>query len=310
MSVATSARAAGNDRAVWSGKRCVAVLGVAAVLVVGCVHNVDEPAGLPTATVTVSRIATLAALLPDEVAARGRLVIGVNLPQPPNQFRDSAGRIVGFDIDLITAVATILGLRADYRQADFEKIIPAVRAGGYDIGTASFTDTRERERVVDFVTYYATGTLWVQRAGSTLTPQSACGSTVAVQTATMADTHEVPAESAACRRRGLPPIEKVKFDRQDVATNALMLGRVAAMSADQPVSLWAIEQSGGRLVAAGEPSTPTPYGWPVAKDSGLAEPIRQALQHLIDTGDYRRIAAAWNLTSGMVSAAVINGALN
>jgi len=305
VSVAPGGHPAGNDGTVRIRTWGVALLWAATVLTGGCVHNVDEPAGLPTTTVAVSRVA---ALVPPAVAARSRLVIGVNLPQPPNQFRDSAGRIVGFDIDLITAVATTLGLRADFRQADFEKIIPAVRAGAYDVGTASFTDTRARERVVDFVTYFATGTLWVQRAGSTLTPQRACGRTVAVQTATMADTHEVPAASAACRRRGHPPVEKVKFDRQDVATNALLLGRVQAMAADRPVSAWAIEQSGGRLVAAGKPSTPAPYGWPVAKDGGLAEPIRRAVQHLIDTGAYRRIAEAWTLTSGMVTAAVINGA--
>ncbi|OBJ71651.1 ABC transporter substrate-binding protein [Mycobacterium sp. 1274756.6] len=275
----------------------------------GCVQNADESDGLPAVPVTATRVDAIAATVPAPIADAGRLVIGVNLPQPPNQFHDARGRVVGFDIDLMDAVAAVLGLTTSYQQADFEKIIPAVRGGTFDVGIASFTDTVERERVVDFVTYFATGTLWTQRPGPPIDPDDACGLRVAVQTATMADTHEIPAKSAACELDGRPPIEKVKFERQDVATNALLLGRVDAMSADHPVARWAIDQTDGRLIAAGESAGLSPYGWPVAKGSALAESLRLALTHLIDTGDYRAIAQAWNLESGMIRVPVINGAL-
>lgn len=290
-------------------RRALAAAVTVCAVAPGCVQNADETDGLPTVTVTATRVDAIAATVPAPIATAGRLVIGVNLPQPPNQFHDARGRIVGFDIDLMDAVATVLGLTTSYQQADFEKIIPAVRGGSYDLGIASFTDTAERERVVDFVTYFATGTLWTQRPGPPIDPDDACGLRVAVQTATMADTHEIPAKSAACVLDDRPPIEKVKFERQDVATNALLLGRVDAMSADHPVARWAIDQTDGRLVAAGESAGLTPYGWPVAKGSALAESLRLALTHLIATGDYRTIAEAWNLESGMIRVPVINGAL-
>jgi len=44
----------------------------------------------------------------------------------------------------------VLGLTTDYRQADFDKIVPAIAAGTYDIGMSSFTDTKDREKTVDF----------------------------------------------------------------------------------------------------------------------------------------------------------------
>lgn len=283
---------------------------IAALTLSGCVANTDAP-GLPSAAdilAAVQRVDAVAATVPAETRTSGRLVVGVNLPSPPNEFRDPTGRIVGFDVDLMDAIAATLGLAAEYREADFEKIIPAVRGGSYDVGASSFTDTEERERVVDFVTYFSAGTMWAQRAGGTVEPDNACGLTVSVQSLTIADTHELPARSAACAAAGRPPIEVVRFDRQDVATNALLLGRVDAMTADYPTVMWAISQTAGRLQTAGDMVQDAPYGWAVAKDAPLARSLLGALRHLIDTGVYRAIAAVWGVEAGMIDSPEINGA--
>jgi polar amino acid transport system substrate-binding protein len=79
------------------------------------------------------------------------------------------------------------------------------------------------------------------------------------------------------------------------------------MSADSPVTAYAIKQSKGKLEAAGEIFDSAPYGWPVAKGSPLAASLQKALQHLIDSGDYKTIAANWGVESGMVTKPVING---
>ena len=46
----------------------------------------------------------IAATLPAEIRDSGRLTVGVNVPYAPNEFKNSAGDIVGFDVDLIHAV--------------------------------------------------------------------------------------------------------------------------------------------------------------------------------------------------------------
>ena len=68
-----------------------------------------------------------------------------------------------------------------------------------------------------------------------------------MQTTTTEETVELPAKSKACTDAGKPPIEIVKFDGQDAAANAVVLGQVDAMSADSPVTLYAIKQSNGKL---------------------------------------------------------------
>jgi ABC-type amino acid transport substrate-binding protein len=80
------------------------------------------------------------------------------------------------------------------------------------------------------------------------------------------------------------------------------------MSADSPVTGFAIKTSGGVLTAAGQVFDAGPYGWPVAKRSKLAESLRQALQHLIKTGEYRTIATLWGVELGLIDEPKVNGA--
>ena len=251
----------------------------------------------------------IAATVPEAIRKTGRLVVGVNTPYAPNEFIDAYGKLVGFDIDLMNAVARTLGLTPEYKETAFEAIIPSVRAGDFNLGMSSFTDTKEREAAADFVTYFQAGTLWAQRPGTPVNPDDACGLKVGVAYAAIQETTEIPAKSAACLAAGKPAIDKVVYTRQDDLNAALMAGEVDAMSADSPVTGFAIKTSGGQLEAAGEVFDSAPYGWPVAKNSGLAQSLKLALEHLIETGEYRTIATMWGVEMGMIDAPQINAAV-
>ena len=277
----------------------------------GCASG-DQPSGpaTDTAAAAAAKVDEIANAVPEEIKSTGKLVVGVNIPYAPNEFKDPSGKIVGFDVDLMNAIAATLGLTAEYREADFAKIIPSIQGGTFNVGMSSFTDTKEREETVDFVTYFSAGTLWAQRPGTPVDPNNACGKKVAVQATTTQETEELPAKSKACTDAGKPPIEIVPFDGQDAATNAVVLGQADAMSADSPVTSYAIKQSNGKLEAAGEIFDSAPYGWPVAKGSPLAQSLVQALEHLIETGDYKEIATNWGVEKGMIDKPVINGAVS
>lgn len=283
----------------------------AALSLSGCSKSTEGGTGSgPTESsvaVAPAKVEEIAATLPDDIRNSGTLIIGVNLPYAPNEFKDAAGKIVGFDVDLMNAVAGVLGLTPEYRESDFAKIIPAIDGGTYNVGMSSFTDTKERQKSVDFVDYFTAGTLWAQRPGAPIDPDQACGKKVAVQATTVQDTEELPAKSATCAEAGQPAIEIVRFDSQDAATNAVILGQVDAMSADSPVTAYAIKQSNGKLEASGEIFEAAPYGWPVKKGSPLAESLLKALEHLIETGDYKKVAANWGVEAGMITKPAING---
>ncbi|MBV5246121.1 transporter substrate-binding domain-containing protein [Mycolicibacterium sp. PAM1] len=253
-------------------------------------------------------VAEIAATVPADVRAAGRLVIGVNVPYAPMEFKNADGQLVGFDVELMDAVSRVLGLVPDYRDTAFDTILPGVVDGTYDVGMSSVTDTKEREELVDFVTYLQAGTQWARRPGTALGPASACGLKVGVAEGTLQATEELPAKSDQCAAAGMPPIEMVVFKSQDEVTSALVKGEVDAMSADSPVTGFAIKLSRGDLVPAGDVFDSAPYGWPVAKESGMTEPLQRALEHLMEAGEYRAIATMWGVERGMIDKPVVNGA--
>jgi polar amino acid transport system substrate-binding protein len=285
------------------------VLATAGALALASCSSNSETSG-PTGSVsaTITQDAALASLLPAKIKTAGKLVVGVNQPYTPNEYKDSSGKIVGFDVDLLDATAKVLGLTTSYQEADFAKIIPAVQAGTYDVGMSSFTDTKEREKTVDFTTYFSAGEQWAYPAGKTVDPDNACGLKVSVQTTTYEDTDEVPAKSKACTDAGKPAITKVQFDSQDDATNAAVLGKVDAMSADSPVTAYAVKQSGGKLALAAKIYDSAPYGWAVPKGSTLGQALQKAVQTLMDNGTYLQICTKWGVQSGAIKSSVINGA--
>jgi polar amino acid transport system substrate-binding protein len=289
-----------------------ALAAVAALMLTGCVDN-STPATSGSAESTAPAIAkddAAAALVPAEVADTGTLVIGTDPTYAPNEFKNEAGEPIGWGIEIANGIAAKLGLEPKFQVAKFDNIIPSVAGGKANIGESSFTDTVEREQQVDFVNYYTAGIQWASAKGKDVDPDNACGLKVAVQATTYEDTDEVPAKSDACVAAGKPAIEKLKFDTQDAATNAVVLGQADALSADSPVTLYAIDQTGDKLQLAGETFDVAPYGIVVAKDSELTKAVQAALQSMVDDGSYQAILDEWGVADGGIDEITINAAAN
>ena len=90
----------------------------------------------------------------------GELTVAADATYPPDEFIASDGKtVIGMDADLAKAHRQIMGLtgRAS-RTAPSTASSRGSAAGKYDLGMSSFTDTKEREQTVDFVTYAQAGT--------------------------------------------------------------------------------------------------------------------------------------------------------
>ncbi len=284
------------------------LVAVAALALTGCVNNTTPSSGSTTSSGAITKDAAAAALLPDSVVKAGTLQVGVDATYPPNESKDANGNAVGWDIDLFNAVAKKLGVTATYNIAGFDTILPNIVGGKYDVGVSSFTDTVEREKQVDFVNYYSAGILWAAATGKTVDPNNACGLKVAVETGTIEEQTEVPAKSKACTDAGKAAIQILKFDGQDQATNAVVLGQADAMSADSPVTEYAIAKSAGKVKPASKTFEVAPYGFAINKGSKLVEAVQKATQSLVDDGTYKRILDKWGIADGALTPITINAA--
>jgi polar amino acid transport system substrate-binding protein len=283
-------------------------LGVALVgaLALTACSATPTPTASPAATVSVDKAA--ATLLPADVAKAGALTWAVDAAYAPNEYKDADGNPIGWDVELATAISQKLGVKATFIQAGFDNIIPSVVAGKYNVGVSSFTDNAEREKQVDFVDYFSAGSQWAAAAGKTVDPDNACGLKVSAMTGSTQALDELPARSKKCTDAGKPAIEILQFDDNAQAITAATLGKVDAVSADSPVTLYGIEQSKGKLVVAGKTFDSAPYGLVLSKKGGLQKAIQAALVALEADGTYKAILTKWGVQSGAVTSFPINGA--
>ena len=297
-------------------RRVYAVAVMAAVLATaGCANNEEGEGGgaQPSASATgaadpnaVQKDDALAAQVPDAVKADGKLVIGTDPTYEPNEFKDASGKIIGFDVDLGTAIAKKLGLTPEFQESKFDNIIPSI-GSKYELGMSSFTDSKEREQSVDFVTYFKAGTAWAAK-DTALDPDNACGKKVAVQTGTVQDTDDLPKRVKACTDAGKPAITVQRYENQDEATNAVALGRADAVLADLPVIIAATNKVPD-LKRVGDNYDTAPYGIAMAKTSGtLKDAVLGAVKALIADGTYKAVLDRWKVSDGGITDPVINGA--
>lgn len=283
-----------------------ACLGAASLLLTGCVTNVEggNPEGWEP--IVPEAVPEIAAMVPPEIAAKGTLSIGTNPPFAPFEFKDSQGNVIGVEMDMGRAVAAVMGLDFDIQDMDFAMILPAVQAGSLEAGMSGFTDNEERRKTFDFVNFLYAGIQWATQPDNDVDPENPCGLTVAVQRTTVSETDDVRPKSDQCEAEGKEPITILSFDTSDNAALAALVGRADALSADSPVTAWAVERSGGQMELVGEMFDAAPYGFAVPKDSELSQAMAAAMQHLIDTGEYARILEQWNISTGLLDEALIN----
>ena len=247
------------------------------------------------------------AKLPASLQKGGTIKVATDASYAPNEFFASDNTTIqGMDVDLGKAIGKDLGLTFNFQNVSFDSIITSLGTR-YDLGISSFTDNKDREKVVDMVDYFSAGTSFMVKKGSSLNPSSVadvCGKKVAVEKGTT-QLDDVTAQAKKCKLTVLP------FPDQNGANLALSSGRADVVLADSPVNAYAAKQSNGQFAIVGQVYGTAPYGIAVPKDAahaGLAEAISMALADLAQKGTYQQILQKWGVQAGAVTSFGLNGA--
>jgi polar amino acid transport system substrate-binding protein len=288
-----------------------AILGLAVVAALtasmaacGGESNGGSGTGATAPAASSSVDSALAAKVPADIKAAGKLIVGTDSTYAPSEFLDTDGKtVIGFDVDLFNAVAAKLGLTTEWQSATFGNIIPGVNSGKYNAGVSSFTINPDRLKQVNMVSYFSAGTQWAAKTGATIDPNNACGKKVAVQAGTV-QVDDITARSKKC---GSNKITIDQYQKQSDATNAVVTGKDEAMLADSPVCAYAVKQTNGQLALAGDIYDSAPYGYVLPKDqTDFADAIAGSVQALITDGTYKSILAKWGVDAGAITTPAVN----
>jgi polar amino acid transport system substrate-binding protein len=277
----------------------------------GSSNNTTGGGGSNTSTGSTGKDATIAAEVPSSIASKGTLTVAADATYAPNEFLGSDQKtVMGMDADLASALGTVMGLKVDMVNATFDSIIPGITAGKYDLGMSSFTDTKAREKVVDFVTYFSAGTSFFVKASggpSIGSLDDLCGHHVSVEKGTTQQ-DDATAQDKKCKDAGKPGVDVQIYGDQNAANAALSSGRADVGMADSPVADYQVKQSNGAFKISGQPYGTAPYGIAMPKGNGMSKPVLDALKKLMSDGTYTQILQKWGIQDGAISNPQVNGA--
>jgi polar amino acid transport system substrate-binding protein len=293
----------------------IAPLVICAAAIVGCGSSKSSssssstPASTSASTPAASANSAVTALVPAAIKSKGSITVAADASYAPDEFIAPDGHtVIGMDPDLMTAIGAVLGLKVRVINATFEGIIPGLAAGRYDIGASSFTDTKEREKTVDFVTYLNVGQAFLTKSAGPKpnTLADLCGHTVAVEKGTV-EQEGGAAQAKKCSSEGKPALKLLVYPDQNGANLALSSGRAEVDYADSPIIAYQVRQLGVD-VRSSPTFSPEPYGLAIPKGNGMAKPVLEAMKELMRNGTYAAILKKWQLQSAAISNPVINGA--
>jgi len=262
------------------------------------VKHVALSAGLALATLAP---AAAARDLP-EVRAAGTLRWGGDLQGgEPYVFEDPehAGKIVGFEVDIVEALSRRLGLNSEFVQTDWASLIPALERGDFDLIVNGLEETEERRsRIRLSVPYFVYGETLTVLANAKYT---SLGDLQGQRVGTLNQTVAHDMLKAA-------PVEVVLYEGQQEPYFDLAKGRTAAVLLDHIIA----DRYGCVLkelrclpgdVARGH------YVAGLAKGSPeLERAVDAALSDMLSGGELRRILEGWHLWDGRQAELVTSAA--
>lgn len=218
-------------------------------------------------------------------------IVGTNPMFEPFEFVGDDDKIVGFDIDLIKAVAEDQGLKVEVQDMGFDALVGSVQTGAIDIIASGMSIKEDRKKQVAFTTDYITAGLSIAVANGNTDINGLDdlqGKVVAAQIGTTgADKcYELEKDGIAKEVRILENANLCMLDLQN--------GGVDAVINDIPVTDAFMAKQPGKIKVVGEPLGEEVYAFAVNLEAKeLLEKLNAGLANVKANGTYDEIHAKY-----------------
>lgn len=220
--------------------------------------------------------------------AAKKVQVATDATWPPFEMVDETTKqIVGFDIDLLTAVAEKGGFEVEFVNVGFDPLLAGIAQCQYDAAISAITITEDRKQSMAFSDpYFAAGQVVTVRFDeSAITSKDGLsGKTVGAQIGTT----------------GALEVEKISgatlktYDTIDLAFQDLMNGQIDAVIADNPLAIGYVAQNADKLKTVGTVFTDENYGIAVCKtNTALLDKVNKGLAAVKAAGTIDELTTKW-----------------
>jgi len=231
---------------------------------------------------------------------------------PPFEFKDPAsGKLIGFDVDIVDAIAARMGLKVNWIGSSFDQLISSVETKRADVIVAGMADTPERRATVSFLDYlHANTVFFILRTNAARFPDldALCGKRVATARRTIWPAAIEKWSDEHCTAAGKPAVVVVGTDGSPDTRLQLNQGRADAAVQGAETIPYQNSIEGNRYVILGKPFLVQDMGLGFAKDdTQFGRKLKEALAGLMADGSYQELLRKWDLTGSAIEQAMING---
>lgn len=268
----------------------------------------------------VSEVKSISAELPKSVKSSGKLEIGIGaLPAgfaPLAYVGSDQKTLTGAEPDFGRLVAAVLGLKPELKNFTWENLFVGIDSGKVNVAFSNVTDTEERKKKYEFASYRKDNlgfeVLKSSKWNFDGNYESLAGKTVSVGAGTNQEKLLLEWKKKL-ESEGKKLTVKYYPDRNGTYL-ALNSGKIDSFFGPNPGIAYHITQSAhtpdptrdaGTFSGAGA-SLQGLIAATAKKDSGLAEPLADAVDFLIKNGQYAKWLAAWNLSNEAVAKSEVN----
>ena len=244
--------------------------------------------------------------LPPTIQKAGVLTVGTSVAFPPYDYNTAGSNtVIGFEPDLDKAMAALLGVKVHFVVVGFPELIPGVQDKRFNVAVDGISDSKAREKVVNFVDYANVGNVILAptaKAAGVTNLLDICGHTLAYATGTFGQqlANDV---TTLCVKAHKPAPTKTAFPDAPSIQLALESGRISYEIEDTATGGYDAKASKGKISAIALPASQATgdfasglEGVVVAKgQTQLAKAIQDALTRMVQDGTYMSILRKWGV---------------
>jgi len=217
---------------------------------------------------------------------------------PPMQYYENPGdeKLVGFEVDVVDAIAKQWGGTTKYVVGDFKGLLPSLGAERCDLVASGIMVTKERLKAYDAVPYFVSNVVMVTAAADseTKSPLDLSGKVLAIEAGT---TYEKTAAdlNAELAKAGKAPAQIQTYPSASGVIEQILVGRAEATITQDTTAAFRIKQMPGRLQVPYNYGDGETYGIYLRKGGDNRAALVKAIETLQASGEMKALLQKWNL---------------